>query len=117
MQVISSRFNRFYHKCVLTDLFNKSNKLVFTYLKDETTGGAFTIYKYEDYHDMEDLKQLLKVLNLDYRVKDNENVSTCDITSKELSEHIEYCFKLAADNGIDLDVIREEWERMIRGAY
>ena len=58
---ISTKFNRFYHSAVLNDLYNKSYKIVFKHLKDNRTGGAFTINKYEDYHDLEDLKQLLKI--------------------------------------------------------
>lgn len=83
---------------------------------DTRTGGAFKIVKYEDYNDEEDLKQLLKILNLDYPVDEDkdEKVSTRYISSKDLVEHVEYVFKIAAHNCIDLDVVREEWERLIK---
>ena len=78
--IISSRFNRFFHSAVLTDLFNKSYKLKFENLVDTRTNQLFTIEKYEDYQDMDDLKQLLKVLNLDYAVdeeKDKKISTSC----------------------------------------
>lgn len=115
MEHISTRFNRFYHKCVLTDLYNKSYSLVFRHLQDTRTNGAFKISKYEDYHSTDELKQLLKLLNLDYAVdeKEDKKVSTKDIEVKPLLEHIEFCIKVGIENGLELDFVKREWEQLL----
>ncbi len=113
---ITTRFNRFYHSAVLTDLFKKSNKLVFRHLKDTRTNGAFTVDKYIDYDDMDDLKQLLKLLNLDYSVSEDleGKVSTKDIDTKALIDHIEFVIQVGIHNGIELNFVAEEFDRMIK---
>lgn len=112
---ITQRFNRFYHSAILTDLFKKADSLLFRSLMDTRTGGAFTIRKYEDYNDMDDLKQLLKVLNVNYGVDVEKDckVSTKDIEVKELLAHVEWVFKIAAQNCIELQVVKDEWEKLI----
>lgn len=114
--IISSRFNRFFHSAVLTDLFNKSYKLQFENLIDTRTNQLFAIEKYEDYQDMDDLKQLLKVLNLDYAVdeKKDRKISTKDIENKALIQHIEFCIQVGIWSGIELGFVQEEWERLIK---
>lgn len=84
-------------------------------LIDTRTGGAFSIYKYEDYRDLEDLKQLLKILNLNYAVDESkdEKVSTKDINNKELLKHLEFIFKVASDSCIQLDFVEQEWDYLI----
>lgn len=112
---ISTQFNKFYHSRILTDLYRKSNEILFRGLMDTRTGGAFKIVKHEDYNDMDDLKQLLKVLNVDYGVDIEKDckVSTIDIEVKELLAHIEWVLLIAAQNCIELDLVREDWERLI----
>ncbi len=113
---IGNQFNRFYHKCVLADLYKKSRSLVFRHLKDTRTNGAFTIYKGEDYSNVDELKQLLKLMNLDYAVTEDENgkVSTKDIDNKALLDHIEWCIKVGSDNGLTLDFVEAEFQRMLK---
>lgn len=62
---------------------------------------------------MDELKQLLKNMNLDYAVSGDSKISTTAIENKALVQHIEFCFRLAAENHICLDVIEEEWERLM----
>lgn len=114
MEHISIQFNKFYHKCVLSDLYKKSRKLVFKHLKDTRTNGAFTIYKHEDYESLDELKQLLKLLNLDYAVKEDESgkISTKDISVKALLEHTEWVIQVGIWNGIELNFVTDEWERL-----
>lgn len=115
MSLISSKFNRFYHGAVLNDLYKKSNKLQFRNLIDTRTGGAFSIQKHEDFSDLNDLKQLLKLLNLDYAVKEDEDgkISTKDIDNKALIQHIEFCIQVGIWSGIELNFVKEEWDRLI----
>lgn len=82
---------------------------------DTRTGGAFRIYKYEDYNSLEELKRLLKILNVNYGVdiEKDEKISTKDINNKALLKHIEYIFKLAGNNSISLKVVEDEWSYLI----
>jgi len=65
---------------------------------------------------MDDLKQLLKNMNLDYAVDEDKKISTADIDSKALMEHIEWTIQLANDNGITFGFIEEQWERLLSQA-
>jgi len=60
-------------------------------------------------------KQLLKIVNLDYPRNDNGYpISTRDISNAELVQHIEFIFKLAGQNSIEMSVIKQEWEMLLR---
>ena len=66
---------------------------------------------------MDDLKDLLKLLNLDYPIDEetkNGKESTVDISNKDLVQHIEFVLRLAGDNGIELDLVREDWEKLMK---
>ena len=114
---ISSNFNRFYHKAVLTELFRKCGTLKFELWIDEETGGIFEFIKGEDFSEMDELKQLLKNMNVDYAVDGEEKLSTSKIDSKALSQHIEFVIALAGENGIEFGFIQDEWERLLEQAH
>ena len=114
---ISSNFNRFYHKAVLTELYRKCGTLKFRLWVDSETGGIFEFTKGEHFNDMDDLKQLLKNMNLDYAVDGNSKISTSDIDSKALSQHIEFVIALAGENGIEFGFIQDQWERLLEQAH
>lgn len=117
MEHIGVQFNKFYHSRILADLFRKCNTLMFRHLGDTRTNGAFRITKYEDFNDVDDLKQLLKLLNLDYPVDEettNGKESTKDIGTKDLLQHIEFVLYVAGYNGVELDMVREDWEQLIK---
>ena len=111
---ISTSFNRFYHSAVLTELFKKCGTLKFSLWIDEETGGVFEFVKGEHFNDMDELKQLLKNMNLDYAVNEDKKISTVDIDSKALMQHIEWCIRLAGDNNITFGFIEDEWARLLR---
>ena len=113
---ISSPFNRFYHSAVLTELFRKANTLKFEGWIDANTGRPLIWERGENYNDMEDLKDLLKNMNLDYEVDGDKKTSTRDIDSKSLMQHIEFIIKLAALNSIEFDFIEREWEKLMNDA-
>lgn len=71
--------------------------------------------KHEHYDDMDDLKQLLKILNIEYAVdiKADKKTSTKDIDNKHLLEHIEWIFYTASINSITLDIVEAEWQYLI----
>ncbi len=102
---ISQNFNRFYH-AQLREFFLKAPLK----LKVEGFGMLYiqglTFYSF---------KQLLKIVNLDYPRNDNGYpISTRDINNAELVQHIEFIFKLAGQNGIEMSVIKQEWEMLLR---
>lgn len=104
---ISHNFNRFYH-AQIREFFLKAPNV----LKIENIGTLYikglTFYSF---------KQFLKTINIDYpRDERGYPISTRDISSKELAQHIEFIFKLAGENGIELSVIKQEWENLIRRA-
>lgn len=109
---ISTQFNKFLHS-ILNDLFTKSRQLKIYGLSDEIRRETFTIHKSEDYYEMDELKQLLKILNLNYPRDGENNVSTVDISNKDLCEHIEFLYQTAGYNGIELKMVKEEWDRLI----
>ena len=43
-------------------------------------------------------------------------ISTRDISNKELVNHIEFIFKLASQNGVEMSVIEAEWKNLLRKA-
>ena len=111
--MISSNFNRFYHSAVLTELFTKCGTLRFRLWVDEETGGVFEFTKGLHFSDMDELKQLLKNMNLDYEVDIDSKVSTSKISDKALMQHIEWCILLAGENGISFGFIEDEWTRLM----
>jgi len=113
---ISSSFGRFYHGVVLKQALDAARQIYFREWKDNNTGGCLTFYKYEDYYDLEDLKNIFKLMNLNYPLDADGKTSTTEITSKELSLHIEWVLKIMGENGIELDFIREEWDRILLNA-
>lgn len=110
---ISSSFNKFYHSAVLTELYRKANSLKFHGWVDTETGAVLTFERGEHYGEMDELKQLLKNMNLDYAVDADSKVSTSKIDSKALMLHIDWTIKLAGLNGIEFGFIAEEWERLL----
>ena len=62
---------------------------------------------------MDELKQLLKNMNLDYEIDGDEKISTADIDSKALMQHIEWCIRLAGFNGIEFKFVQDEWDRLL----
>ena len=113
---ISNNFNRFLHGVVLKQCFDNSRQVSFRSWKDTTTGGCLIFYRGEDYDTMDELKQLFKLMNLYYPIEEDGKVSTRDITSKELSRHIEFVLKIMGENGILLPFIEEDWDRILQDA-
>ena len=108
---ISSQFNRKYH-ALLNEAFIKSRSIMFRQWKDLNTGGCLTFWRGEDYDDMDDLKQIFKLMNIDYNVDGDEKKSTVDVDNTELIRHIDWIRKILNENGIEFDEDIEEWERM-----
>ena len=67
---------------------------------------------------MDDLKDLLKLLNLDYPIdeetKNGKESTVPTLSNKDLVQHIEFVLRLAGDNGIELDLVREDWEKLMK---
>jgi len=110
---LSTQFNKFYHSRILADAFRKTNAFIFYELKDTRTNDYFCIVRGTDYHDVDDVKQLFKLLNTSYETTEKGQLSTTEIEVKALLEHIEWVLKVCADNDVELDLVREDWERLI----
>ena len=113
---ISIAFNNFYHGPVLTELFRRCGTLKFRLWIDSETGGVFEFVKGEHFNDMEDLKQLLKNMNLDYPIEEEDKTSTSEIDSKSLVQHIDFVIAIAGENNISFGFIEDEWERLLNEA-
>lgn len=106
---ISNNFNRFFFGVVIKELKNlpplefefmgKNCKVNFRALK------ASSIY------------QLLKQINKHYPIDENfTKLSTKDITSGQMSQHIQWIERLVSFNGYTFDYVAEEWERILNGS-
>tara|TARA_R110000744_G_scaffold336044_1_gene441375 strand:- start:266 stop:571 length:306 start_codon:yes stop_codon:yes gene_type:complete len=97
-------------------MFEQANQIIFPEIKDTRTSKNFILKKYDDYVDVNELKQLLKILNFNYEVdeKNDKKVSTKDIDNKDLLAHIEYVIKLCTENDILLPMVQEDWDLMIQ---
>lgn len=113
---ISNPYNRFYHGVLLKQAFDNSRQISFREWKDTNTGGCLIFYKGEDYDTMDELKQIFKLMNLDYPIDEDAKTSTRDIDSKELVRHIEWAVKILGENGVLLPFIEEQWERILQDA-
>lgn len=110
---ISTQFNKFYHSAVLTELFRKANTLKFNEWIDTENGTVLTFIRGENYSDMDELKQILKNMNLEYEVDNDKKLSTNKIDSKALMQHIEWCIRLAGLNNIEFSFVEDEWNRLM----
>ena len=110
--MITSSFNRFYH-AILNEAFVKARQISFREWKNTDTGGCLIFYKDEDYSDMDELKQIFKLMNVEYKVDGEKKLSTAKINSKALCEHIVWVTKILNENGITFKHDDEEWERIL----
>lgn len=102
--IISSRFNRFYHRAIITEI-KRINTPISFYNRFKIRFSGLSI---------KSIKTMLKMLDLNYPRSNGEVISIKDIESKELCEHIEFIFKTLAENSITLKVIEDEWERLLK---
>lgn len=102
--IISNQFNRFYHKCIISEI-KLIDKPISFYNRFKVRFSALSI---------KSIKTMLKMLDLNYPRSNGEVISIKDIESKELCEHIEFIFKTLAENSITLKVIEDEWERLLK---
>ena len=101
---ISSNFNRLYH-ALLKEC--KTLKLLRVDFGDDTY--QFRPRAIGD----NSFKQLMKALNEEYpRDEEGKPISTRDITSKELTEHIEWLINVVYANGGKIRHIEEEYKRI-----
>ena len=111
MALISSQFNRKYH-ALLNEAFTKSRSISFRQWLDTSTGGCLKFWREEDYTDMDDLKQLMKLMNIDYAIDGEEKLSTTKVDNLQLMRHIDWIRKILNENGIEFQEDVEEWERL-----
>ena len=109
---ISDPFNRYHHGAVLREAFAKLDFVDWIVHDPETgekvsvldveTGDPMRFIKDVDYFDMEDFKQLLKIIDIHYpRRGDGRPKSTRDLTSEEVAAHENFVAQLLIDNGFE----------------
>ena len=108
---ISSQFNRKYH-VLLNEAFIKSRSISFRQWLDTNTGGCLKFWRGEDYDDMDDLKQIMKLMNIDYAIDGEDKLSTTKVDNHQLMRHIDWIRKILNENGIEFDEDINEWERL-----
>ena len=94
---ISSSFSRFYLGAILGDLYEQM------------------IQRKRIIMSLDKFKDALKYANKDYPryANTNDTVSTKDINSKDLTDHLEWIRRYASHYGLTLKTDDEEWERMM----
>ncbi len=108
---ISSNFNSFYH-AILTEAYHKSRSISFREWKDLGTGGCLIFWKDEEYVDMDELKQIFKLMNIDLPVDGEAKLSTTKMDNKQLCRHIVWITKILNENNIEFDHDIAEYERI-----
>ena len=108
---ISSQFNRKYH-ALLNEAYLKARKISFREWLDTNTGTCLMFWRGEDYDTMDELKQIMKIMNINYAVDGEEKLSTIKVDNHQLMRHIDWIRKILNENGIEFDEDVEEWERL-----
>ena len=112
---ISSPFNRKYH-ALLNEAFTKARKISFRQWLDTNTGTCLIFWRGEEYSDMDELKQIFKLMNIDYLADGEEKLSTVKVDNFQLTKHIDFIRKILNENGIEFEEDIEEWERILQDA-
>lgn len=111
---ISNPFNKFYHKVILIDFYNRCSVVKFYGWIDAETNKDLEWIKGENFNEMDELKQLFKNMNLTYPLGDDKKASTTDISPKDLVYHIEWVFRVAAYNHIEMEIVEREWRELLQ---
>ena len=112
--IINSQFNKFYHGANLNDILRNARSITFREILDTRTNQPFEVFRYEDYHTMDEVKQLFKLMNLDYpNDEKDERLSTKLINNEQLIQHINFIIKTMGESGYEISYIKEEWDRII----
>lgn len=112
--MISTNFNSFYHSAILTDFYRRCSVIKFPGWVDNATGECFEFIKGEHFNDMDDLKQIFKNMNTTYPLGKDKKVSTSSISNSDLVYHIEWVFRLAAYNHIELEIVEQQWRELLK---
>ena len=113
---ISIQYNRFYHGIALKQAFEAVDYIYFADWKDTNTGGVLKFDKWVDYHDIDDLKQLFKLMNISYPVDGDKKLSTTKADPTLIMRHIDFVIRTMGQNSIELQFVKDEWELLKRQA-
>ena len=116
MSGISNQFRRFYFGVVLEQAFDavKSvGEVYFPEWMDTNTGGILKFIYGVDFFDKEELRTIFKFMDLNYPVDGEGKVSNRNISVRELLDHIEWIIKTLGMNGLELEFVAEEWQRIL----
>ena len=110
---ISQQFNKFYHGVVLRQAYDQADEIYFSQWKDTGTGGVLSFRKGVDYSSLDELKQIFKLMNIDYPVDGDMKMSTTIADPVTIQRQIEFVIRTMGENCIELEYIRQEWELLL----
>ena len=109
--LLSTHFNRFFHGVVCKQIKENANYPL--RYQHPLTGDWYLI----DMRKVSDdgVYQLLKLVNPDYPKLNNLlPASTKVLTSKHMTDHIQWVERWLGENGVTLPYISEQWDRLLQ---
>ena len=113
---ISTQYNRFLHGVVLKQAYNQADEIMFSQWQDTDTGGILTFRKGLDYSDLDDLKQIFKLLNIHYPIDGDIKLSTTKADSVTIMRQIDFVIRTMGENSIPLQFVEDEWKLLLAQA-
>ncbi len=111
--LISTHFQKFFFGVVCKQL---KEQAIAPYKYQHPLTGDWYLLDIRKISD-EGIYQLLKLISPDYpRLNNLLPASTKVLSSKQLSEHIKWVERWAAQNGVEMGYISDEWERVLNEA-
>jgi hypothetical protein len=103
---ISTQFNRFIFGVILEELHRPNIVLIF----DDLKGFKFRTSQIKK----ESMRNLFKYLDHNYPRDDKlEPLSYTKLSSKEMSDHVQWIEMIAGQSGYEMSYIGEEWVRLM----
>jgi PDZ domain-containing secreted protein len=104
--LISHRFNRFFFGVVCKEI-KKLPPMKIRFM------GEWSMINFRQVKSSS-IYQILKQLNKNYPLEDDGiKLSTTKMTSKQMTEHIQWIERVVSWNGHTFDYVSQEWERLL----
>jgi hypothetical protein len=104
--IISHKFNKFFHGVVCKEI-KKLPPMKIRFM------GEWSMINFRQVKSTS-IYQILKQLNKNYPLdEDGTKLSTTKMTSKQMTEHIQWIERVVSWNGHTFDYVSQEWERLL----
>jgi hypothetical protein len=105
--LISHRFNKFFFGVVCKEI-KKLPPMQIRFM------GEWSMINFRQVKSSS-IYQILKQLNKNYPLDDDSTkLSTTKMTSKQMTEHIQWIERVVSWNGHTFDYVSQEWERLLK---